>query len=214
MVTRRLAAALGLAAALAAGLPAWAGAIDTAFLERPWPRQLERRYEIGWDEVYWRQKASKRDGIFAGARFIAPAGLETVWNLSADYAELKTMAPDVDRLRVLEQTEEREVVEFDMKVLWKEVTLRFEIERERPNAVRLRLANPAIGDYLGVCRMSPVDVPAGVPPQTSVEFITWLKPAMRIPAGLVLWVERLVMLKGVRKFLETCRRPPATDGGA
>ena len=202
----------GLAAALLLGLhgAAWAGSsIDTALLERPWPRQWEHEYEVGRDPVRWRQKASPAEGIFVGARFTAPADQPTAWKLATDYTEVKTMAPDVDDLRILEQSPTREVIEIDMKVLWKHLTLRFEVEREEPQAVRFRLANPAIGEYRGVFRLTPTEAPS----RTDVQMATWLKPAVRIPSGLVIMVERIVLLKGIRKFLHVCRAASAGASG-
>jgi hypothetical protein len=74
------------------------------------------------------------------------------------------------------------------------------IEQDPPSAVRFRLANRQIGEYRGVCLMRPDGE------QTWVELATWLKPAVRVPSGLVLWAERVVLLKGVRSFLESCER--------
>ena len=78
--------------------------------------------------------------------------------------------------------------------------LTFEVEQEPPHAVRFRLVHDAIWDYRGVCLMHPEGN------QTSVELATWLKPAVRVPSGLIAWVERVVMLEGIRKFLKTCER--------
>ncbi len=108
------------------------------------------------------------------------------------------MTPGVQAVRVTEESPTRQIIQIDIHVLWKRLTLVFEVERNPPHASRFRLHNPAIGDYLGVCRFVPVE--GG----TRVELATWLKPAMRIPSGLVLWVERATFLPGIRRFLDAC----------
>lgn len=176
-----------------------AGTIETTFLEQPWPKQRVKEYEIDKYPVQWRQAVKgKGQEIFAGASFTVPAAQETVWNLATDYTGLGTMTPGVEHVQFLEDTSARQVIQIDMKVLWKKLRLVFEIEREPLTITRFRMLNEAIGDYRGVCRISPEGG------QTRVELATWLKPAVRVPTGLILWVERAVMLKGIREFLEAC----------
>ncbi|MEK7879248.1 MAG: SRPBCC family protein [candidate division NC10 bacterium] len=184
-----------------------AGSIDTSLLEQAWPKQRVKEYEIDKYPVRWRQAVKgKGEEIFAGASFTAPAAHETVWNMAADYTDLGTMTPGVERVQFLEDTPTRQVIQIDMKVLWKTLRLAFEIEREPPTVARFRMASDLVGEYRGFCRMRPEGG------QTQVELATWLRPAVRVPAGLILWVERAVMLKGIRGFLEACERaaPPAT----
>ncbi|OGX44967.1 MAG: hypothetical protein A3I71_07200 [Omnitrophica WOR_2 bacterium RIFCSPLOWO2_02_FULL_63_16] len=183
-----------------------AGSIDTAFLEAPWPKQRVHDYEVGTDTIRWRQKAGAGEGIFAGASFTAPADLQRTWGLSTSYADLGPMTPGVRSVQVIEESENRRVIAIEIKVLWKELRLVFEVEQEPPEAVRFRLVHEVIGDYRGVCLLR-----AAEPDQTRVEMATWLKPAVRVPSGLVLWVERGVMLKGIRNFLETCREGGGVD---
>jgi len=185
-------------------LPAVAsqGPIDTALLEQPWPGQWVHEYEVGRDPVLWRHKLSREQGILTGARFVAPASLDTAWALSTGYTDLGAMTPGVSAVRVLEESETRQVIEVDIKVLWKRLTLRFEIERAPPRAVRFRLTNEVVGEYRGLCRLTPHE--AG----TAVELATWLRPAVPVPERVIVGVMRYVMLRGIREFLRTCRGQP------
>ncbi len=183
--------------------PVLAGFIDTGALERPWPKQWTHTYEVGKYPIAWRQRASRQEGIFASARFVAPSSLERTWTLATDYTDLGRMTPGVSAVTILEETPTRRVIQIDMKVLWKTIRLVFEIEQEPPKAVRFRLVNRFVGDYRGVCLMRPEG--SG----TAVELATWLQPAVRVPKGLVLSVERMLVLKGVREFLKTCESTPA-----
>lgn len=180
------------------------GSIDTAFLEAPWPRQRVHEYEVGIDTVRWRQRASASEGIFAGASFVAPTDLQRTWELSTAYTDLGPMTPGVSSVQILEQTEHRRVIAIDIKVLWKELRLVFEVEQEPPKGVRFRMVHEVVGDYRGVFLLRPAEGGG-----TDVELATWLNPSVPVPKRLVLWVERSVMLKGIRNFLETCR-----EGGA
>lgn len=175
-----------------------AGSIDTAFLEAPWPKQRVHEYEVDKYMIRWRQKASDEEGIFAGASFVAPSPIERTWTLATDYSDLGTKTPGVEAVRYLENTPERQVIQIDVKVLWKMLTLTFEIERQAPEAVRFRLLNDWIGEYRGMCLMRPRDG------QTEVEVATWLQPLVRVPKRLILYAERVILLKGIRNFLESC----------
>ncbi len=188
--------------------PPASASIDTAFIEAPWPRQWVHDYEVGTWMVRWRQKASRREGIFAGAGFMAPTDLQQTWALSTDYSDLGPMTPGVNSVTILEETENRRVIAIDIKVLWKDLHFVFEVEQEPPKAVRFRMVHEIIGDYRGVCWLEP-DEDGG----THVELATWLKPAVNVPSRLVLWVERSVMLKGIRSFLETCKIQHAREVG-
>ena len=191
--------------ALSAASPVVAGTIGTGLLEQPWPKQREHTYEVGRVPVRWRQQVRAREGIFAGARFTAPLGRERAWALTGDYSDLGAMTPGVTAVRVLEQTPTRQVIEVDVKVLWKSVRLHFEMEQEPPETLRFRMNTPALGDYLGVARLRPVS--SG---QTEIELSTWLSPTVRVPRGLVIWVERGAMLGGIRNFLKTCEHASPT----
>ncbi len=186
-----------------------AASIDTAVLEQSWPKQWVHEYEVGKYAVRWRQRASADDGISSGASFTAPSALERTWALANDYHDLGTITPGVSSVRVLEQTATRQVLQIDIKVLWKTLRLVFEIEQDPPRATRFRLTNEVLGEYRGVCLFTPEG--GG----TRVELATRLQPAVRIPAGLVLSIERMVMLRSIREFLETCEhREPAAQAAA
>jgi len=186
--------------------PAVAASIDTAFLEQPWPRQWVRDYEVGKYPVRWRQKPSAREGLFAGAAFVTPTPPQQTWTLATDYSDLGTMTPGVSAVRFLENTPTRQVIQIDVKVLWKQLQLTFEVEQEAPRVVRFRLVNQEIGEYRGVCVLSPEGQ------ATRIELATWLKPVVRVPSGLVLWVERVVLLRGIRNFLEACEHTAQAGG--
>jgi len=181
-------------------------AIDTEFLERPWPNQWVHELEVGRHPVRWRQRASRRDGIFAGVRFDVPLERQTVWGLANDYQDIGQLTPGVTAVRYLEQSETRQVIAVDVKVLWKELTLTFEVERDPPRAVRFRLVNEVLGEYRGLCVFdeSPGPEAGGRSDATRVELATWLLPSRPVPMRLLLLVERMVLLTGVREFLESC----------
>lgn len=185
---------------LALAAPAAAGSIDTSFLERRWPRQHEREFEVHKYPLRWRQRLSRTEGIFAGAGFTAPSRLDRTWQLATDYTDLGRMTPGVSAVRFLESTPTRQVVQIDVEILWKDLTLTFEVEQDPPHAVRFRLLNEFIGEYRGVSLFRPEGE------QTAVELATWLRPAVPVPGRLILWAERVVLLKGIRRFLEACER--------
>ena len=185
-------------AAVVIGASAAFAAIDTSFLEGPWPHERVRQTEVGRYPVRWRSRIAKNEGIFAGLRFIAPLNAQTIWGMSSDYHDIGTKVPGVKAVRFLEQSETREVIAIDVKVLWKELTLTFEVEREPPRVMRFRLVNEALGEYRGAA----IYTPEGT--GTAVELSTWLKTAHPVPAGLLLGVERMALLQGVREFLEDC----------
>ena len=187
---------------LAATLSVSAATIDTEFIQRPWPNQQMHELEVGRHEVRWRQWASRTDGIFAGVRFETPLARQTVWQLANDYQDVSHTVPGVTAVRFLEQSETHEVIEVDVKVLWKRLTLNFEVEKEPPRIMRFRLVNRALGEYRGVCVF---EESTG----TSVELATWLKPAHPVPMGLLLVVERIALLHGAREFLIQCDRNSA-----
>lgn len=186
-----------------APLPAQAGTIDTHVLEQPWRREVVRELEVGRHEVRWRQKASNTEGIFAGVRFTAPYPRQAVWDVSSDYSDVGTMTPGVTAVRFLERSPERQVIQVDVKVLWKTLTLTFEVEQEPPTAMRFRLRNELLGEFRGVSIFEEVPTPGGGA-TTAVELSTWLKPSRPVPVGLLLIVERMTLLRGVERFLDTC----------
>jgi len=200
----------GLVGVLALVPLVWAGTIDTAFIEQPWPAQSARTYEVGRHEVRWRQRASRKDGIFAGVRFTVPLDRSIVWQLSNDYQDIGKVTPGVTAVRFLEQTPTRQVIQIDVKVLWKTVQLTFEVEQDPPKATRFRLVNKALGEYRGVCTFEEPTAPgqAGASAATQVELATWLQPVRPVPMGLLLYVERVTLMKAARSFLKQCEQYP------
>jgi hypothetical protein len=182
----------------------FAGTIDTSFLEGSWPKQLVRELEVGRYPVRWRQRASASDGIFAGIRFLAPLPRQVMWEQSTDYSDIGQITPGVTAVRYLEQSEHRQVIQIDAKVLWKTLQMTFEVEQEPPKAIRFRLTNEALGDYRGLCTFE--ETPTSTGPGTTAELITWLKPSRPVPMGALLLLERMVLLRAVREFLQECER--------
>ena len=111
-------------------------------------------------------------------------------------------------VRFLERETRRQVIQLDVKILWATLQLTFEVEQEPPERLRFRLTHELVGEYRGVCVFEESAAPPGEAPQawTGVELATWLKPARPVPMGLVLLVERMTLLRGVRSFLEACER--------
>lgn len=192
-----------LAAVLAGVRAAFTASFETGLLERPWPEEYVRRFEVGRHPVRWRHLIAD-EAVLAGIGFDAPLDRQAVWERSADYHDLGRMTPGVTAVRVLEQSDAREVIQVDVRVLWKDLQLVFEIERDPPRAVRYRLTNELIGEYLGVITFEapPASGSPGQAPRTHVEIATRLKPAAPVPLWLLLFVERATLIKGVRTFLE------------
>ena len=186
--------------ALLAGAGLLGAAIDTGFLERPWPKERIRTFEVGRYAARWRQRLSKTEGLFAGVRVATPFPRQRVWELANEYQDLGHMTPGVTAVRYVEQTPTHDVIQIDVKILWKSFTLAFEVDKEPPAIVRFQLDNPTLGQYRGLCRFDE----AG--PGTEVELATWLKPARPVPLGLLLVVERATMLHGLKEFLRVCER--------
>ncbi len=191
--------------------------IDTAFLEKPWKDQLEREFEVGRHNVYWRQRSSKSDGLFAGMRFTAPLDRKRAWYLANEYSDVGLSTPGIKSVQITEKTPTFKVVRVEAEVLWISLALNFEVEQLAPEIVRFRLVDSKIGQYFGYCRFQ--DAPAeaaAAPGATQMEFATWFKSSKPIPGGLALLAERMVLLRGARSFLRLCEKDaaqaPATVG--
>ncbi len=183
--------------------PAWAGTIETEFIEQPWPREYVHELEVGRHPVRWRQRITKQDGLFAGVQCTVPLSRKATWDKATEYQDIGKMTPGVTAVRYTEKTDTRQVIEMDVKILWKTLTMRFEIEQDPPNAVRFRWVDKTLGEYRGVTTFQELPPASpGAPPQTVMALSTWLKPARPVPARLLLMVERITMLKGVETFLD------------
>ena len=126
---------------------------------------------------------------------------------STDYSDIGQITPGVTAVRYLEQSERRQVIQIDAKVLWKTLQLTFEVEQEPPGTIRFRLTNEALGEYRGLCTFEETQTSTG--PGTTAELITWLKPSRPVPMGALLLLERMVLLHAVREFLEECEHHSA-----
>ncbi len=173
--------------------------IDTTLLEHAWPKQRQRQLEVGRYTVHWRDRVTRQQGVLVGLRFQTPLGQQAVWDLATDYQDIGQGTPGVTQVRIIEQGEGRQRIEIDVKVLWKQLTLIFDVERHSPDTLRFALRNPSIADYRGICRFDPI--PGG---GTAIELSTQLNPARPVPLGLLLLIERMTLLEGTKSFLETC----------
>ena len=203
----------GGAPALRAGA---AGTIETDFLQQPWPHQRVRVLKVCRTALRWRQRAGRTDGIFAGVQFIAPLAHQRAWDLANDYTDIGRGTPGVTGVRFLERSPSRQVIQVDVKVLWKRLRLVFEVEQEPPQIIRFRLVNEAIGEYRGVCTFAePPRAEAGRErrAETSIELSTWFNPSRPVPAGLLLFAERMTLLQGVKEFLKTCDAQGSKSAG-
>lgn len=184
-----------------------AGTIDAAFLKPPWPKQAVRELEVGRYPVRWRHRVSRKDGLFTAVRFEAPLGRQAVWERANDYSDVGRMTPGVTAVRFLEQSPTRQVIQLDVKILWKTLQLTFEVEQEPPREIRFRWADEAFGEIRGLCVFddSPLP-PTGVGPsgKTAIELAIWFKPSRAVPLGLLLVVERIALLQATKSFLESC----------
>lgn len=191
--------------ALLGGAALAAAAIDTDALSQRWPGERTREYEVGRYTVRWRQQADKHQGLLAGVRFTVPRPRQLVWHLANDYSDVGGMTPGVHGVRIIHEGPNRQVIDIDLKVLWKEFTLRFEMEQEPPNAVRFRWADARFGEYRGIARFE--EVPGSGPqdaPSTRVDLSTRFTSPRPVPVHLLLGVERLAMLSAAKEFLKTC----------
>ena len=202
--------AFGVAAAAlvaSAGASFAAASIDTDALQKPWPKEYVREFEVGRYPVRWRQKVHKKEGLFAGVRFTAPGERQRVWALSNDYTGVGHMTPGVRAVRIIDQEPHHQVIEVELKVLWKLLTLRFEVEQDPPQAMRFRWRDERFGEYRGVCLLEEVPGVGGAASTTTrIELATWFQPVHPVPMRLLLGVERIAMLGAVKEFLKTCER--------
>ncbi len=183
-----------------AGAASAFAAIDTTLLEQPWPRASQRTFEIDKYAVQWRQALPREQGIYAGVRFTAPLGLQATWDLAQDYRGMGQQTPGVDAVRFMDESPTRQLIELDVRVLWRKLTLRFAVEREAPQRLRFALLESPLGAYYGISTFTPTDT------GTVVDLAIYLKPARRVPARLLLAVERLAILGGTRAFLKACEQ--------
>ncbi len=198
---------------LMSGQNAWAS-IDVDFLRKPWPKEHKKNVEIGRTPAQWRQYASKKEGIFAGMRFKTPFAQKLVWQQANDFSDVGKKTPGVTAVRFTENTPTRQVIQVDIKVLWKKLTLTFEIEEESEQVMKFRMANKALGEYRGVSVFTPLTSPEGIP-LTEIELSTWLKTSRPVPNRLLLAIERMAMLQGAEEFLkdlERCNSERVTAG--
>jgi hypothetical protein len=189
-------------------VPAARPPFDTSRLEQPWPKAKVRELEVGRHPVRWRHQLDKAaGGIYAGVGFDVPLPREEAWRRSNAYQDIGKTMPGVKAVRYVERSDTRELIQIDVKVLWKELTLNFEMEKHPPSLLRFRLLNPSIGEYQGICRYEERIDPATGAAATSVDLATWVDPAAPMPLRLLLAVERMALLQGAREFLEAAGRP-------
>lgn len=192
---------------LALAVPLHAQQAEFLPLHQPWPKQMVRDLEVGRHPVRWRHRVSRAEGLFAGVRFQAPTDRATTWKLATDYSDVGRKTPGITAVHVLEQTATRQLIQIDAKVLWKTISLIFEVEQDPPQRMTFRLQHSSVGTFEGVCVFDNApDAPGVGPTPTIVELSSHLKPTRPVPLRLLLTVERMTFLKGVKEFLETCER--------
>ena len=185
-------------------------AIDTEALQQPWSKQHTHDYELGRHNVRWRQKLNKQEGLWTGVSFTVPRPRFVVWGLSNDYSDMGKMTPGVQAVRIRQEGVNRKVIQVDMKILWKELTLTFEFEENPPDTLRFRWYDARFGEYTGIATFAEVAAKSEKESaQTAVELSTRFKPYRSVPLRLLLGVERMAMLSATRDFLKTCEKYPA-----
>ena len=198
------AVALWLGMSLAAAVAA--ETIGTDQLLQPWPHQQIRELEIGRDPVRWRQQVSREHGLRQGVQFAVPLPLAATWELANRYDDVGRTTPGVTAVRYLERTERRQVIQIDMKVLWKRVTLTFEIEQDPPREVRFRWRDDRVGELVGACLFQEAAAAVPTSSATAITFVTQFTSRRPVPMGLLAAVERIAMLQAVKSFLRTCEQ--------
>ncbi len=183
-------------------MPPGAAALDEP-LAAIWESRRARHLEVGRHDVEWRERIDRADGILAGVSFIAPRGRDAVWRLATDYAGIGRTTPGIRQVTYLERQPDRQVIQVDVKVLWKEVRLLFDVEQSPPSMIRFRWLGQGHGAYEGLCLFEPAQDGAA----TRVRLTTRMKLARRIPARLLLTAERVMMLHAARAFLDSLESP-------
>jgi hypothetical protein len=190
---------------LAAGVCA-AEPIDVEWLRGAWARAPAREFEVGRHPVQWRQQVGTDGGVLAGLEFAAPCGREALWRQLADAPALGRHLPGVRAVAVTPQGPDRRLIEVTMRVLWKELRLRFEVEQQRLGAedeVRVRLSHEALGEFLGLCALRDG---SGEARSSTVRFVSLLRPGRPVPSGVILWAQRAALVRGARNFLASAER--------
>jgi hypothetical protein len=188
---------------LLALLASGTAAADHEPLAAVWASRRGRLLEVGRHEVEWRERIDRAQGILAGIRFTAPRDRDTVWRLANDYAEIGRKTPGIRQVAILERQPNRQVLQVDVKVLWKEVSLRFDVEQSPPAMIRFRWLGGPHGTYEGLCLFEPAEAGEA----TQVRLSTRLQLARRVPARLLLTAERVMMLHAARAFLDSLDPP-------
>lgn len=171
------------------------------YLARPWPRERARHIEVGRTDVVWREATLKHRQILAGADFTVPSDVATTWSALTDYRALGPLTPGVTRVELLEETPTRRLVQVTiaLRTLFgtRTLQLRYAIDQEPPRWVTFRLLENPFVDYRGRVELTAAD--GG----TRLALATALHPRVAIPSWLLLWVERHVVLGGIRTWLTT-----------
>jgi hypothetical protein len=183
-------------------------AIDTTELEQPWPTQRMRVTEVGTHAVHWRQWDGKDRGLFGSMEFVVPYPLDVVWEQSTNLDDIVAVSPDIQSMRIVETAGHRTVVEAKVRVLWRVVTMVFEIEETPQEVVRFRLYHSETGEYVGMTRFTPVtaeQAPATDGEHTGMVVSTRFRFARQVPGAVVLPLQRMILLRGMKRFMEGCQ---------
>ena len=166
-----------------------------------------QQLEVGRHEVQWRQRISRTEGLFAGVAFTAPIRRTRMWQRATAYTDIGRTIPGVLAVQYLERRPERQVIQVDLKVLWRTLRLTFEVEQEAPNAIRFQLIHQYVGEYRGLCvfeELPSASADGARSAATRVNLTTWYQPSRPVPLRLLLLVERIALLQGIESFLASC----------
>jgi len=176
-----------------------AGASTEELLQRPWPRERRRTLEVGRTAVVWREATRPDHRLFAGADLTVPADLDTAWRSLSDARALGPMTPGVARVDVLEETETHRLVQVTIALRTllgtRTMQLRYAMDQQPKEWMAFRLVEHPYVAYRG--RLDFATSEGG----TRLALATELQPRVRIPTWLLRWVERRVVLGGIRAWL-------------
>ncbi len=181
------------------------GSIQTGDLTHKWVEYSERTYEVRRYDVDWRWRVSSDEKIHTGLSFTLPFPRQLLWNQSLKYSLIGEKTRGVKKIEVLYQDAHREIVQVTLKVLWKTATLKIEFERNEPREIRFQIDHSKFGHFRGVVEFK--EVPrAGdhLQKATEGELTAVFQPAYDLPSGIVLMVQRMVLLRGLRAYFELC----------
>ncbi len=164
-----------------------------------------REYEVHKYVVTWYAMAPGENKLYSRASYDLPFPRQLIWDEAIKYEQVAKSARGVKRLDVLYEDEHKQVVELAIKVLWTDWVFQFEIEREAPRTMTFRVDHPKLGQCRGYSEFTEKGkVGASEMAQTHVELVMSLEPAVSVPDNMVLMIQKMIVLRGLRSFFELC----------